>query len=79
MEKKGKICFEWRDKIVGQAGEIQGNVILPFVPFEDSDPKEKKFVPMKLENEFDIEMLKQLEEDGIKWIAFRLSDCIKKR
>ena len=77
MEKRGKICFKWKEKVVGQVCSIEGEVILPLMPFVDADPKEKKFVSMKLENEFDVDMLKFLEDNGIKWIAFQLSDYIR--
>ena|GEM_PF-5305533 len=75
----GKICFAWNGKVRGQISPIQGDVFLPFVPFTDDDPKEKKFVFAELQNEFDAEMINDLQKNGFKWVCFPLKECIRKK
>ena len=72
--KPGKICLNWKGKVVGQVGPIEGDVFLPFVPFTDDQAKEEKFISAELKNKFDPEMLKQLSKNGIRWICFPLTD-----
>jgi len=68
--KSGKICLNWKGKVVGQISPIKEDVFLPFVPFIDSQPKGEKFIFAKLQNKFDLEMIKTLNENGIRWICF---------
>ena len=75
--KKGRICLNWKGKVVGQVSPVEGHAFFPFVPFEDKDVEEEKFNFVPLQNKLDLEMLEKLREDGIKFIGFSVDGYIK--
>ena len=77
--KKGRICLNWKGKVVGQVSPVEGHAFFPFVPFEDKDAEEEKFNFVPLQNTLDLEMLEKLREDGIKFIGFPVDECIKEQ
>lgn len=77
--ESGKICFKWKDKVVGQVGPVDGEVFFPFVPFKDEQPKEEKFISATLENELDRDMLKRLQANGVTWIGFPIAEYLKEK
>ena len=66
--KVGRITFRWKGSEVGQISPIEGDAFFPFVPFREEQPKEERFISAPLENELDKEMLRRIQQDGIKWI-----------
>ncbi len=77
--ESGKICFKWKDKVVGQVSPVDGDVFFPFVPFKDEQPKGEKFISATLENELDRDMLKRLQEGGVTWIGFPIAKYLKEK
>ena len=75
--KKGKICFKWNDVVVGQIVELQGNMVIPLVPFRDEQPMEEKFLFAPLENKLDVDALRDLYDKGHRWMCFSIKDYLE--